>query len=674
MKRRELLHAGGFLSAGLYAAEDSSNLKFALDNADGGEVRRPDETTMLAQGSSSKQALHYPITANETAARITPTNYFFTPGNVLRYGADPTGAADAASAVQNAVDSSFLVLFPEGTYLVRTRINLKTGSSLIGTGNATLKTDGTNVILSAAGAVGKLAALTTNANRGDDHFSTATGTGLTYTAGNGFFIQSDARPLGRGSHKSGEIGVVASGSSRNVSVEHRILGDYLTTDKAKAAPVEYIEDVGIRGLTLTNETYASSPSTRTNPLVYFEFVRNFNISTCTFKENNSTGIAIFSCLTGCINNNSISRMRNDRDIPILGYGVQLGFSSQNIAITGNAFHNCRHAVTTGTGSVASRTPGYGIQRSIAITGNTVSNCTHAGLDTHEDSDGVTISGNTVIGCKPVGIIVRCYRATISGNNISCCVGKGIRVFSSAKDTVISANVISQIDAVAASADGFGIDIDGPCVTINGNRVTECARSGILINAKASQDINISGNTCNNNGLIADGDGITLVARSPNRVAIVGNVCTDNRRNKTQRYGLSIATGTTIVKNRILVAANMFHGNRIAPYNNAGKGDPMTSATGPDMSDDPIGVIGQSTEVSSINAGAVVTVTVALPYSLDAAANYSVIAGIENRSIPATEGLSVQGIVAKTPAHFGVIIKNNDTGPLRGTLMTQVTVI
>jgi len=674
MKRREFLHAGSFLSASVYAAEDSSHSRLARNNVGDSGVPGSDDAMLLAKNPLSKQTLNYPITQNETAVGITPTNYFFAPGNVLRYGADPTGSTDAASAIQDAVNSSLLVLFPEGTYLVRTRINLRTGSSLIGAGNATLKTDGANVILSAIGTVGALAILTENLKRGDGHFSVDTAARSIYAAGKGFYLQSEARPLGHGSHKLGEIGIVSSVSSHNVNVEHRILENYLVVDSAKAAPVEFVEDISVRGLTLTNKLYASSPIKQTSALVYFEFVKNFNISTCTLKENNSAGINVYSCLTGSINNNSISRMRNDKDIPILGYGVQIGFSSQNITVTGNAFHNCRHAVTTGTGSRASRTPGYGIQRSIAITGNTVSNCTHAGLDTHEDSDGVTISGNAITGCSPVGIIVRCYRATISSNSISCCSGKGIRVFSSAKDTVISANVISEINAGTASSDGFGIDIDGPSVTVNGNRITECARSGILINAKANQDINISGNTSNNNGRIGDGDGIALICRSPSRFAIVGNTCTDDRKVKTQRYGLSIASGTALVKDKILVSANMLYGNRIAAYDNAGRGDPMVSSNGSDIGDNLVGVIRQSSEVGNIDAGDIATVTVILPRSLGATASYGVIASVENRSIPETDGLTVQGIVEKTPTCFGVIIKNNDAGPLDGMLMTQVTLI
>ena len=129
---------------------------------------------------------------------------------------------------------------------------------------------------------------------------------------------------------------------------------------------------------------------------------------------------------------------------ILGYGIQVGFSSQSVTISGNSFFECRHAVTTGTGTKSGRTPNCGVSRGLAIIGNSVSYCTNTGLDTHEDSDGVTISGNTIVACTPVAIHVRSFGSTITGNTISACRGKGIRISKTAKNSVASANVIRNI--------------------------------------------------------------------------------------------------------------------------------------------------------------------------------------------------------------------------------------
>lgn len=50
-------------------------------------------------------SVFYPITAQETTAGITPSNYGYAPGNVLRYGADPTGTNDSTTAIQEALNS-----------------------------------------------------------------------------------------------------------------------------------------------------------------------------------------------------------------------------------------------------------------------------------------------------------------------------------------------------------------------------------------------------------------------------------------------------------------------------------------------------------------------------------------------------------------------------------------
>jgi len=44
-------------------------------------------------------------TAAEAAAGVTPTNYGYPPGDVRRYGADPTGAADSSNAIETAANS-----------------------------------------------------------------------------------------------------------------------------------------------------------------------------------------------------------------------------------------------------------------------------------------------------------------------------------------------------------------------------------------------------------------------------------------------------------------------------------------------------------------------------------------------------------------------------------------
>lgn len=56
--------------------------------------------------------LLWPQSAAEAAAGVTPSNYAYAPGNVCRYGADPTGVADSTSAFQQALNSVSYIVSP----------------------------------------------------------------------------------------------------------------------------------------------------------------------------------------------------------------------------------------------------------------------------------------------------------------------------------------------------------------------------------------------------------------------------------------------------------------------------------------------------------------------------------------------------------------------------------
>lgn len=70
----------------------------------------------------------YRRTDNEIAAGVTPTYYYYPPGNVLRYGADPTGVADSYAAFAAAISAlgsaGGVVNIPQGTYKIATAIQL----------------------------------------------------------------------------------------------------------------------------------------------------------------------------------------------------------------------------------------------------------------------------------------------------------------------------------------------------------------------------------------------------------------------------------------------------------------------------------------------------------------------------------------------------------------------
>lgn len=79
------------------------------------------------------------ITPAEIAAGITPVNFFYPPGKVERYGADPTNTNDSTSAFNNAVAQSAQaggapVTFGPGTYQYKPTGTLFIANDFIGAG------------------------------------------------------------------------------------------------------------------------------------------------------------------------------------------------------------------------------------------------------------------------------------------------------------------------------------------------------------------------------------------------------------------------------------------------------------------------------------------------------------------------------------------------------------
>ena len=518
-------------------------------------------------------ALLWPQTSGESVAGVTPTDYTYEPGDVRRYGADTTGATDSSEAFQDAVDANVDVLVPTGTYLLQSAVSLSSGTKIRGVGNPLVQTGGTNRLFQAIGVVGTFAAITSDAARGDSSFEAATDSGSSYV--DGYYLRADTDALLYAGHYKGELGIVDSVATDTVSIDGVLLDDYETADSAKAAPVTFVTDIAITGLKLRNTKYTSATTTPTSSLIYFECVNRGMVKNCILSENNQSGIAVANSLDVIVADNIIEKMRDDGANSIHGYGVIVSYASRNVTIAGNVFRKCRHAVTTGTAST-SQTPSYGVQRAITVTGNTASDCTSGGLDTHEDSDGVTFSGNSVLGCQVWGVQVRSFRTTITGNVITNCTGYGIRCDNTSRDTTIMGNTIRGTRLNGGSF-GYGIEIDSRSVLVSGNSISFNDAHGIILGAGASNFVTVVGNELKNNGQAADGYGIYINrGGTAARINIFGNTCSDDQGegSTTQDYGIAIAASTTMTALNNIIACNNLASNGIASFNNASSGVPM----------------------------------------------------------------------------------------------------
>lgn len=120
--------AGRFDAAYL---DPSYTYRVVLKDSSGNTLADDDYVPSTAPFSSSEVGVAlYPKTSAETSAGVTPTNYQYPFGNVLRYGADLTGGNDSTSAINNAIAAVFAatyggtVFFPAGEYKVTSTIVL----------------------------------------------------------------------------------------------------------------------------------------------------------------------------------------------------------------------------------------------------------------------------------------------------------------------------------------------------------------------------------------------------------------------------------------------------------------------------------------------------------------------------------------------------------------------
>jgi hypothetical protein len=111
-------------------------LKLILTDRDGGNPLPPiDPASPFVLTAAEIGASLYPQTDAEQSASLTPTDYTFPSGNVMRFGADPTGGEDSWLAFTNTYLTSHHVYIPTGTYKLNSNITaVRSGTKTTGDG------------------------------------------------------------------------------------------------------------------------------------------------------------------------------------------------------------------------------------------------------------------------------------------------------------------------------------------------------------------------------------------------------------------------------------------------------------------------------------------------------------------------------------------------------------
>lgn len=118
----------------IYLANDA-RYRVTLKQSDGTLIYTQDDVGGPVLTQSEWGGIGYPKTAAETSAGVTPTNYAYEPGNILRYGGNGNGSTDNAAALTSAVAVAAVngttIFFPEGTYAFSSHPSLDNKQGII---------------------------------------------------------------------------------------------------------------------------------------------------------------------------------------------------------------------------------------------------------------------------------------------------------------------------------------------------------------------------------------------------------------------------------------------------------------------------------------------------------------------------------------------------------------
>jgi hypothetical protein len=491
----------------------------------------------------------FPITLAETNAGAAPANYFYPPGNVLRYGANTTpGVTDMTAPIQAALNQAgqptgISAYAPAGNYFASGQLTQLANSVFYGDGSA-------SVIISGVATNDAIVSLNTaNVTIRDLKVITPAQSGGYVAA---IALRGTNNSLIERCEVTGGyfIGIYVTASATQAAVRNRIVGNFIhdTTNVIQdscdikldstanfGASYNVIDgnqcfgnanwmgisleasqnpNLGILRNVVTNNrigthiTYGIILYTHTAGDTYNQVIDNYveGITGTGLTGSGGTGIYVASMTAVTVANNTVVNCCNASSVQFTQGGITIlsGFAGSANVITGNAVYdmaqgNANSIVMAGI-NIISSPPGT------VVTGNLVSQQTgftgYNGIEVQGGNTGVTITGNTV--------------------NIL--------------------NTIAGTRGILALANGANLQN----VTINGNTVYGCSFRGISVEQSggfATQVFTITGNTASN-GVATT---IPISVTNASLGAVNGNTC---NAATTTALNVSAVTGTSFSGNML----------------------------------------------------------------------------------------------------------------------------
>lgn len=452
----------------------------------------------------------FPQTAAELAANVTPVNYAYQPGTVLRYANNTTpGTTDMAPAFASALLCNSSVYAPAGTYKMGSALQLSSGQVLFGDGGKSVMV-WSNPDVSQIVGIGITNTTVARLNLQNTGTGSAATSASVLIAGNSSDCHIEECEISGYNY----AGVWIEGSSNN-----NVRNNYFhsqTGGQQNSADIIVTNDPG--GVNLCQQNVIEGNQCFGNLSWFGVCVQQFYGNTITPNYNlvannrigqkQAYGILFYNVVTAGENcNQAIGNYIENIQGNVLGGSAGCGIYSASqggTQVVGNTIRNC--CVLT---SNATLTPaGIGINGGgvtpFVISGNIIINPQHYyGIEASGCANGGSITGNTItmLNGTPSTAIFNNISSNLSitGNTINfnntlsgtAGIDLGANGTSIANLTVASNTILGAFRGIIADQTG-GSTLS--FVSITGNTITGGSSSAIPLSLNALQSATVSGNT------------------------------------------------------------------------------------------------------------------------------------------------------------------------------------
>jgi len=508
---------------------------------------------------------YYPITALESAASVTPENYTYPPGHVLRYGAniDP-GVTDMTVTIQTACDSGHDVFIPKGIFGV-TGVGTFPGTNENVVNKYSFRLTSVHDDLGIYGEEGAELKMIDNGTARNapvmfwmDNVTGVRFSGISFNGNASGTFANDPRILQYGTQAI-YFRASTNGSNDNIKISDcRFL---------------YFNNVAIGG-------YGGQGYPDSQP-----YTSNVEIAHCYFEGAGDHGIGINSADRWRIHDCVFYNMGLQQDAATLGgMGVDLSAGSKNCVVSHCIVDTASAGFKTETHTLLDGVTPY------AAVDNVIDSCivrnlyTSAGMQAwygfKAGGKRTTITNCIVEDSYGYGILISADECTVSNNRIrggSYSTGSGIYVNGAdPRFTPVALNGNNIIsNNYVSGAGGYGIFCLGSQTVITNNIVYANLGGGIRVadpndDSLPTKHVQIASNIVyNNTGLGIAIAQIAAGAEEISDVVITGNSCFDTRAggSRTQTRGIFVEDFNAATANTfdIVEANNQCFNNTTQDY-------------------------------------------------------------------------------------------------------------